>query len=53
MQIGYERHTIEKWRQFDDDNVAWLTDEALEWWTKWKDTIFKLIEMSPCEPTGA
>ena len=52
LQIGCQRHTFEEWVNFDDEKIGNMDSSALEWWKKWKETIFKLIEMSPAEPTG-
>ncbi len=52
LQIGCQRHTFEEWMNFDDEKIGNMDSSALEWWKKWKETIFKLIEMSPAEPTG-
>jgi hypothetical protein len=51
MQIGCQRHDIEKWFKFTDKEISRMESGALEWWNKWKDTIKSIIEMSPCEPT--
>ena len=32
--------------------IAKMDRRALDWWRKWKDTILKIIEMSPATPTG-
>jgi uncharacterized protein YjbI with pentapeptide repeats len=51
LQIGCQRHTFEEWMNFDDEKIGNMDLSALEWWKKWKEIIFKLIEMSPAEPT--
>ena len=51
IQIGCKNYTIEKWKNFNDDTISEMDAGALEWWKKWKETIFKIIEMSPAEPT--
>ena len=51
MQIGCQRHAIEKWFKFTDKEISRMESGALEWWDKWKGTIKNIIEMSPCEPT--
>ena len=51
LQIGCEKHSIEEWKNFDDETISEMDSGALEWWTQWKPIIMKIIEMSPCEPT--
>lgn len=51
IQIGCENHTIEEWKSFDDEKISKMDKGALEWWSKRKETLFKIIEMSPAEPT--
>ena len=51
IQIGCQRHTIEKWKKFDDETIKRMDSGALEWWKKWKPILMHIIEMSPCEPT--
>jgi len=51
LQIGCQRHSIEEWKQFSDKAINLMDDDALDWWMKWKDYIFKTIELSPCKPT--
>jgi len=45
MKIGCQQHTIEQWRDFEDDEIAIMDDGALEWWEKHKDFIFMAIEL--------
>lgn len=52
LQIDLENHSIEDWRNFTDDQIADMASDALDWWHKWKDAIFRLIEISPATPTG-
>ena len=49
LQIGCERRTFEEWLNFSYDEINYMDHGALEFWHKWKDTIFKIIEMSPAE----
>ena len=49
LQIGCERRTFEEWLNFSYDEINYMDRGALEFWHKWKDTIFKIIEMSPAE----
>ena len=48
IQIGCERHTIEEWKNFDDETIRKMDSRALEWWKKWKPILMQIIEMSPC-----
>ena len=45
LAIGCQQHSIEKWKNFTDDEIDSLDNGALEWWNKWKDFIFKAIEL--------
>ena len=48
LQIGCENYAIEEWKKFSDADIRYMDAEAgLEWWKKWKDWIFALIEKSP------
>ena len=52
MQIGCQRHPIEKWERFRDLTIDRMDTRALAWWKIWKPIIFQIIETSPAEPTG-
>jgi hypothetical protein len=56
LQIGCQRHPIEKWRKWDTQaGRKWINGmdrEALEWADKHLDLILKIIEVSPAQPTG-
>ena len=45
LAIGCQQHSIKKWKNFTDDKIDSLDNGALEWWNKWKDFIFKAIEL--------
>jgi len=45
LAIGCQQHSIKKWKNFTDDEIDSLDNGALEWWNKWKDFIFKAIEL--------
>ena len=45
LQIGCQRHPIEDWKKFDDQTIEKIHFEALAWWEKWKNHIFKTIEL--------
>ena len=51
LHIGCERHRIEDWWGFDDDSIASMDGDALEWWREWKDTLRDLIQKHPATPT--
>jgi len=46
LQIGCENFEISEWRKFSDSRITGMDAGALEWWNKWKDFIFKAIELS-------
>jgi len=46
MAIGCQQHSIEDWKGFDDSKINCMGSSALEWWKKWKDFIFKAIELA-------
>lgn len=52
LQIGCYNHSIEEWKGFSDETIDKMDRKALEWWKKYKDHIFKTIELSPATPTG-
>ena len=52
LNIGCQSYEIEEWKNFDYEKIKSMDGGALEWWDKWKTIIFKIIEMSPAEPTG-
>jgi len=52
IQIGCEQHSFEEWKSFDDGEIDSIDDQALKFWRKWKDWIFKTVEMSPAISTG-
>ena len=52
MQIGCQRHSHEEWRGFSDVEIRGMDGmKALNFWRKWRETIFKIIEMAPARPT--
>ena len=46
LHIGCEAHSFEKWELFTDEEIFEMGQGALIWWKKWKDFIFKVIELS-------
>ena len=52
MQIGCQRHPLDAWRNFSDAEIRAMDGrKALTFWRKWRETIFKIIEMAPAQPT--
>jgi hypothetical protein len=52
MQIGCQRHAIEDWFKFSDDDISRMDSFAFEWWSKYKPLIKQIIELSPAtKPT--
>ena len=51
IQIGCQSHTIEEWKNFDDEKIRRMDIGALDWWSKWKPVIMQIIELAPCEET--
>jgi len=47
LQIGCERHLIQEWKEFSDDKIEGMDDNALLFWHDFKELIFKIIETSP------
>ena len=45
LQIGCQKHSIEDWKTFDDAMINSMDTKALGWWKKWKNHIFKTIEL--------
>ncbi len=46
LTIGCQSHRIEDWRNFTDKEISGMDTGALDWWIKWRDFIFKAIELS-------
>ena len=54
MQIGCQRHPLDAWRNFSDAAIRAMDGrKALTFWHKWRETIFKIVEMAPAQPTKA
>jgi uncharacterized protein YjbI with pentapeptide repeats len=51
LQIGCQNHSIEEWKNFDDEQIQSMAGGALEWWQIWKPVIFNIIDTSPANPT--
>ena len=52
MQIGCQRHLIDEWWKFSDEEISRMDSQALAWWKVWKPILRKIIKVSPAEPTG-
>jgi uncharacterized protein YjbI with pentapeptide repeats len=46
MQIGCQRHTIDAWWAFTDEEISRMEPRALAWWKKWKPYIRQMVELS-------
>lgn len=46
MAIGCKQYSIDEWFSFDDETIAEMYTDALDWWKKWKDFIKMSIELS-------
>ena len=46
LQIGCKRFSHTEWKNFSDDEINKMDKQALSFWNKWKDFIFKAIELS-------
>ena len=46
LQIGCKRFSHTEWKNFSDDEINKMDSQALSFWNKWKDFIFKAIELS-------
>jgi len=46
LQIGCQGHDTKKWKNFTNEEISKMDAGALQWWSKWKDIIFTIIELS-------
>jgi len=44
LAIGCQQHPIEWWKNAADDDIDSMADDTLDWWKKYKDLVFKLLE---------
>ena len=44
LTIGCQCHTHEAWRNFSDEEIAKMSDGALEWWRQWKGALVLLCD---------
>ena len=52
MQIGCQCHLLTEWAAFSDAQIRAMDGtRALKFWRKWREMIFKIIEMAPAQPT--
>ena len=46
LQIGCKRFSHTEWKNFSDEEINKMDKLALSFWNKWKNFIFKAIELS-------
>ena len=46
LQIGCKSFSHTEWKNFSDDEINKMDTQALSFWNKWQDFIFKAIELS-------
>ncbi|UML83073.1 pentapeptide repeat-containing protein (plasmid) [Leptospira interrogans] len=51
MYIGCESHSFDQWWNFSDDEIDNMSQNALEFWRKWKDVLQTIILISPAVAT--
>ena len=44
LQIGCQTHPITEWREFTDDQISKMSKKALDWWKRWKQPLFAIID---------
>lgn len=49
LQIGCKQYTFEEWLSFSDSKIDAMDRGFLEWWIKFKEPLFKIIEQDPAE----
>jgi hypothetical protein len=49
IQIGCENHSIEEWKDFIDEEIEEMDEDALEFWEEYRDIIFSTVEKEPAE----
>ena len=52
LQIGCQRHPLSLWEKSDPRWIAAMDPHATDWWTKYRDVIFALVNASPAERWG-
>ncbi len=46
LNIGCKSHSFDEWKNFTNEQIDKMDTGALKWWKKWKEFIFKAIELS-------
>jgi Pentapeptide repeats (8 copies) len=49
LQIGCKQYTIDQWFKFDDNQIASMDYQALDWWEKTKPLLQMTIDLFPAE----
>jgi len=44
IQIGCQQHSTEEWRNFTDEQISEMDNDALEFWKQFKPTILAMAE---------
>jgi hypothetical protein len=44
LQIGCKGYRVHEWREFSDEVIAAMDDDALEWWTKYKAAVLAFAD---------
>lgn len=44
MAIGRQQYSITRWKEFEEHQIIDQID--LEWWSEWRDFIFKTVEFT-------
>jgi hypothetical protein len=52
LQIGCQRHGLEKWHNADPEWINIMAPNATEWWNKYGAIILALVDASPAVPYG-
>ena len=46
LNVGCQSHSIDDWKNFDDDEIEKMDEGALEWWNRWEPIIMEIIKIS-------
>jgi uncharacterized protein YjbI with pentapeptide repeats len=44
LEIGCQRHSHGEWKAFSDDEIADMSDEALQFWQQWKKPLLDMCK---------
>jgi uncharacterized protein YjbI with pentapeptide repeats len=44
LEIGCQRHKHAEWKTFDDETIADMSDDALEFWQQWKKPLLDMCK---------